>query len=76
MLYDSLLKLQSNNIVTIHENLKLQLLSELTECRDLKPSQIMSKEIFKAAKDLKKSWHDSEKSKQIQLVCCYEPDRI
>ena len=39
--------------MTIHENLKLQLLSESTKCRHLKPSQILSKEMFKAAKDLK-----------------------
>ena len=53
ILYDSLLKLQSNNIIDINPNLKHQLKSEATKSRDYHKSNLLTREQRTAANELK-----------------------
>ena len=53
ILYDSLTKLASKQLITIHPNLKPQLKAEATKNRDFKHSSILTKELRTAAKELK-----------------------
>ena len=53
VLYESILKLYDAGKITIDPNLKPQLLAESTKCRDRTSSQLMNRELFKAASELK-----------------------
>ena len=53
ILYESLLRLQENNKVTVHENLQPQLLAESTKRRDFDKSNILTPDLRKAATELK-----------------------
>ena len=53
LLYDSILRLADKNIISVHENLKPQLLAEATRNRDYSYSRVVTKKLLDAANDLK-----------------------
>ena len=53
LLYEQILKLAENNVVSIHPNLKPQLQSEATKWRDKNISKIITPELKEAGKQLK-----------------------
>ena len=57
LLYDSILRLANRNIVSVHKNLKPQLLAEATRNRDFSYSRVVTKKFLDAANDLE--LHDS-----------------
>ena len=52
-LFESLLQPEERNIISNNQNLQPQLLAESTMNRDFHKSRISSKELHRAAKDLK-----------------------